>query len=92
MESTFTELPIRMFIGGISGMTATSLLQPIDTVKVLLQTPGDVYHSKNPYQIMKQLYKTEGISGFYKGLTICLVKTIFIYINSNGCLSYTLSK
>ena len=64
-----SELPIRLVIGGMSGMMSTSFLQPIDTVKVLLQSPGAQYKLTNPFQIAKHLYRNEGISGFYRGLS-----------------------
>jgi solute carrier family 25 (mitochondrial oxoglutarate transporter), member 11 len=81
---------IKPFVfGGISGCTATSVIQPIDTVKVRIQIV-----SKNLAEslkaegkggkvnvsfmsVAKEILKNDGIKGFYKGLDSALMRQVF---------------
>lgn len=58
--------------GGISGITATTLIQPVDTIKVRIQTIAEnwqVGEKPSPIYAAQQILKRDGIKGFYKGLT-----------------------
>lgn len=58
--------------GGISGITATSLIQPIDTIKVRIQIIAENKmqgEKPSPFYAAQQILKSDGIRGFYKGLT-----------------------
>lgn len=58
-------------IGGLSGMFATCIIQPIDMIKVSIQLKSEeqVDHKKkiSPFSVAGELYKAEGIKGFYRG-------------------------
>jgi hypothetical protein len=63
-------------IGGLSGMVATSVIQPIDMVKVRIQLKSEA-RGKNlsPFIIAKDIFANEGgIKGFYKGIDSALLR------------------
>lgn len=53
-----------MGISGFSGVIATTILHPFDTLKVNLQTS----YNSNPLIQSKKIYNLNGIAGFYKGI------------------------
>lgn len=66
-------------------MSATSCIQPIDTVKVRIQiisqqisqgkiAPGEV--TTSPMSVAKDIMNKDGITGFYKGLDSALARQI----------------
>lgn len=63
-------------IGGMSAMTATSVIQPIDMVKVRIQLKSEARGGNlSPFTIAKDIYKNEGgAKGFYKGLDSALLR------------------
>ncbi|KAI9333993.1 putative mitochondrial dicarboxylate carrier protein [Obelidium mucronatum] len=62
--------------GGLSGMTATTIIQPIDMIKVRIQLAGEGAKGKgvSPFAIASSLVKTHGISAFYTGLSAGLLR------------------
>jgi len=61
--------------GGFSGMCATSVIQPIDTVKVRIQILGEAGSTNtNPISIAKDILSKEGPRSFYKGLDSALFR------------------
>ena len=49
-------------------MTATSFVQPIDTLKVRLQIKGEAGQKGiSPIAVIKEILANEGVKGFYKG-------------------------
>jgi len=61
--------------GGLSGMTATSVIQPVDTLKVRIQIKGEAGEKKiSPFTVIKEIRKNEGIKGFYRGLDSALFR------------------
>lgn len=58
-------------IGGLSGMLATCVIQPVDMIKVSIQIKSEeqVDHKKkiSPFTVAAEIYKAEGIRGFYRG-------------------------
>jgi solute carrier family 25 oxoglutarate transporter 11 len=57
-------------IGGLSGMFATCIIQPVDMIKVTIQLKSEEGHGKgsiSPFTIMKEIREKEGIKGFYRG-------------------------
>lgn len=64
-------------IGGISGMVATTFVQPIDMVKVRIQilageNPGQKY---GPVDVAKKIWAEEGgLKGFYKGYDSAIMR------------------
>eukprot|EP01017_Pseudomicrothorax_dubius_P039815 TRINITY_DN6157_c0_g1_i3.p1 TRINITY_DN6157_c0_g1~~TRINITY_DN6157_c0_g1_i3.p1 ORF type:complete len:265 (+),score=81.78 TRINITY_DN6157_c0_g1_i3:137-931(+) len=67
-------------IGGLSGMLATAVIQPIDTVKVRIQLINESKHlsatpeSTNPFDVARSIRAKEGIPAFYKGLDSALLR------------------
>lgn len=56
-------------IGGLSGIIAITVVQPIDMIKVQIQVRAERGGEKlNPFTIAKSLYQEKGIRIFYKGL------------------------
>ena len=65
-------------IGGLSGMIATTVIQPIDMIKVQIQVKAEQgVKDLGPFKIAKQLYKERGIGIFYKGLDSAYLRQIF---------------
>lgn len=65
--------------GGLSGMFATSCIQPIDMVKVQIQLQGEAgskiqVQSKNPIVIGTHIVRTQGPQALYRGLSAGLVR------------------
>lgn len=57
-------------IGGLSGMFATCIIQPVDMIKVSIQLKSEEGHGQgsiSPFAIMKEIHEKEGIRGFYRG-------------------------
>lgn len=62
-------------IGGLSGMTATSVIQPIDTVKVRIQIKGEEGHKNvSPFAVAREIHQQQGVKGFYQGLDSALFR------------------
>jgi len=63
------------FIGGLSGMIATSCIQPIDMVKVRIQVSSESGGSTNPFKIAKEIgAQPGGIKNFYAGIDSALMR------------------
>lgn len=56
--------------GGLSGMLATCIIQPVDMVKVRLQL-GD---TGGPVGVARNMIKTQGVGSLYRGLSAGLVR------------------
>lgn len=79
-------------IGGLSAMTATSIIQPIDMVKVRIQLKSEAKaENLSPFSIAKEIHANEGgMKGFYKGIDSALLRQavyatlrLGIYFNLN---------
>lgn len=69
--------PLKPYVfGGLSGMTGTSIIQPIDTVKVRIQIIGESASgaTTNPFKVAQAMLKNEGVSSFYKGIDSALFR------------------
>jgi len=70
-------------IGGISGMAATCVVQPVDMIKVRIQIKSEqlaksgTKGSVSPFTVMNEIRASSGIAGFYKGLDSALARQIF---------------
>lgn len=63
--------------GGLSGMIASAVIQPIDTVKVRIQLIGEAAQkgtSTSPIAVARDILAKEGAKGFYKGLDSSLFR------------------
>lgn len=86
--SSFIDTIQPFAIGGISGMTATCFIQPVDMLKVRIQIKGEeislakaagktVSGSVSPISVFKEILSTGGVGAFYKGLDSALTRQIF---------------
>jgi solute carrier family 25 oxoglutarate transporter 11 len=60
--------------GGLSGMFATTCIQPIDMVKVRIQVQEGANINRNPFSIGAQMIRNEGLLSMYKGLSAGLLR------------------
>lgn len=71
--------------GGFSGMIGTTVIQPIDTVKVRIQLVGESMGLKaaptggkplstSPFTVARGILAKEGMRGFYRGLDSALFR------------------
>jgi len=64
-------------MGGLSGMVATSCIQPLDMIKVRIQLLGEGSKTKvsaNPFSLATAIIKDEGFFSLYKGLSAALLR------------------
>jgi len=74
-QTTWVDSVSPYVIGGLSGMTATSCIQPIDTVKVRIQIKGEAGQKGiSPFVIARDILSKEGVFGFYKGIDSALFR------------------
>ena len=61
-----------------SGMIATSIIQPMDMIKVRIQLAGEGAKGKaaSPFAVAGQLIKNEGFFALYKGLSAGLLRQV----------------
>lgn len=55
--------------GGLAGMTATVVVQPIDMLKVQIQLSA-----QRPWFVMRDVVRREGFFGLYRGLSAGLLR------------------
>jgi solute carrier family 25 oxoglutarate transporter 11 len=62
--------------GGFSGMSATCIIQPIDTVKVRIQIMGENLSqgSTSPLAVGRKILAEEGVFSLYRGLDSALMR------------------
>jgi solute carrier family 25 (mitochondrial oxoglutarate transporter), member 11 len=89
---------IRPFvIGGLSGMVATCIIQPIDTVKVRIQIGGEnriagQVTNTNPLSVGRKILAEEGVGALYKGLDAGMVRQATYSTTRLGVYSYLFEK
>lgn len=69
--------PVKFLIGGLSGMTATLFVQPMDLIKNRMQLSGEggkAKEHKNTFQAIRSIMMKEGITGMYSGLSAGLLR------------------
>eukprot|EP00164_Ancoracysta_twista_P001530 GFYU01002008.1.p1 GENE.GFYU01002008.1~~GFYU01002008.1.p1 ORF type:complete len:320 (-),score=83.56 GFYU01002008.1:244-1203(-) len=62
--------------GGLSGMSATCVIQPIDMVKTRIQLAGEggAAAKTGPIQITRDILRNEGVGAFYSGLSAAVLR------------------
>lgn len=55
-------------------MTATSVIQPVDMLKVRIQLASEAGGSTNPVTVARSIFKLGGVRGFYAGLDSALLR------------------
>lgn len=74
-QNSWIDSLLPFVLGGISGMAATSVTQPIDTVKVRIQIKGeDGAKNVSPFAVAREIRQQQGIKGFYQGLDSALFR------------------
>ena len=63
-------------ISGLSGIIEVCASHPLDTIKTKIQDNELKNIKMNIYQTIKNIYKTNGLSGFYTGITSRLIGII----------------
>jgi len=72
---TWVDTILPFVIGGLSGMAATSVIQPIDTVKVRIQIKGEEgIKNPSPFAVAREISSQQGVKGFYQGLDSALFR------------------
>lgn len=82
---------MNFLIGGLSGMIATTCIQPIDFIKVQIQVRSEAGgRSLSPFSIIKEVYKeNKSVKCFYSGLDSALLRQA-VYTSTRLGLFYTL--
>lgn len=66
---------VKFLFGGIAGMGATSVVQPLDLIKNRMQLIGaDGGAAVSSFSVVKQLIKSEGFFALYNGLSAGLLR------------------
>lgn len=65
--SKFLDAIQPFWIGGLSGMIATSVIQPIDMIKVTIQLKSEKGEKATFGSAMNDVMSKDGIRGFYRG-------------------------
>jgi len=74
-EPSFLSKAQPFFLGGLSGMTATCCIQPIDLIKTRIQAAGDTPGApKTLVSVARHVIKNEGFLAFYNGLNAGLLR------------------
>lgn len=64
----------------MSGSIASSVIQPVDTVKVLIQVRREEAGLKkanlSPFAIAKEVIQNDGVLGLYKGLDSAILRQL----------------
>lgn len=80
--SFFDQYAKPFLVGSLSGTIASSAIQPIDTVKVVIQSrreaAGRGAAVTNPLTVAKDIVSENGVKGLYKGLDSAILRQ-FIY-------------
>lgn len=70
-------------IGGVSGMFATCIIQPVDMIKVTIQLKSEeaVNHkaSISPFSVAREIFEAEGMRGFYRGYLYKHIDSILLW-------------
>ncbi|KAJ3106435.1 hypothetical protein HDU96_008229 [Phlyctochytrium bullatum] len=76
MESSIWAVVQPFVFGGLAGMTATSIIQPVDMVKVRIQLVGEGSHmsKQSAFGVARSIIRSEGIASLYTGLSAGLLR------------------
>jgi hypothetical protein len=75
---------ISLFAGSIGGAIGLGVAYPLDTLKTKTQSSAGSMPS-NPFKLTAQIYRTEGVAGFYSGVSIsmagqALIKGVLFFV------------
>lgn len=82
-EKSFFELYGKPFlVGSMSGSVASAVIQPIDTVKVVIQARNEAAAKgaaiTNPFVVAREVIAANGVMGLYKGVDSAVLRQ-FVY-------------
>lgn len=70
---------VQFAFGGLAGMMATCIVQPIDLIKTRMQLSGEGGTQKihkSSFSAAINIAKSEGFRGMYRGLTAALFRQV----------------
>ncbi|XP_052180757.1 mitochondrial arginine transporter BAC1 isoform X2 [Diospyros lotus] len=67
-QNNLTDVGVGIMSGGLSGIAFWSAVLPLDVAKTIIQTSPDRGSTRNPFQILKLIYRRSGVKGCYTGL------------------------
>ncbi|KAH9626661.1 hypothetical protein KSS87_014576 [Heliosperma pusillum] len=62
------ELGIGILSGGLAGIASWSTVLPLDVAKTMIQTNPDHKFTRNPFTLLRLVYRQAGLRGCYAGL------------------------
>lgn len=71
--------PANLIIGGLAGAAAQTVAYPLDVVRRIMQLgemPCNASLKNSPLQVLAYIYRTHGIQGLYRGLSINYMRAI----------------
>ncbi|CAK9184180.1 unnamed protein product [Ilex paraguariensis] len=68
------DVGVGIMSGGLGGIAFWSAVLPLDVAKTIIQTSSDRSSTRNPFQILKSIYRGSGLSGCYMGLGPTVVR------------------
>lgn len=90
MSPTATDVLIS---GGIAGVVTWVSIYPLDVIKTRLQTDpawhperqrlllaetGAPRHAQNSLEVARDIWRSSGVGGFYRGVGICSLRAFFV--------------
>ena len=78
------DLCLPFIIGGISGMVGTSVIQPIDMIKVRIQIKSEEIGKSQKVSttnVINEIYNNGGLKSFYKGYPFFFSFSINLFFN-----------
>ncbi|KAI3697875.1 hypothetical protein L6452_30974 [Arctium lappa] len=67
-DHTMIDVGVGIVSGGLSGIAFWSAVLPLDVAKTIIQTTPDNNLTKNPFKMLKSIYRRSGLGGCYTGL------------------------
>ena len=64
--------------GGVAGMSAKSVVAPVDRIKILYQVSSAKFHLRDISQVARNIINSEGLGALWKGNTATMVR-VFPY-------------
>ncbi|KAJ9566470.1 hypothetical protein OSB04_002436 [Centaurea solstitialis] len=68
LDHTMIDIGVGIVSGGLSGIAFWSAVLPLDVAKTIIQTTPDNNLTKNPFKMLKLIYRRSGLRGCYAGL------------------------
>lgn len=67
-HTNLMDVGIGIVSGGLGGIAFWSAVLPLDVAKTIIQTTPDKNLTKNPFKMLKSIYRRSGLRGCYMGL------------------------